>query len=516
MKHLFVTLFMFFTLVNASAAGSSPVQDILLKLDAYIESGDKYVAEKEDRIHKLREELSKTSWQDYQLTYALFDEYKSYKFDSAYFYANNCLKLAQKSGSRDRLVQSHCAVAFCYLSSGLFHESFDEMSKVDVSGVDSEIKAQYYALANRLYYDASDFNNAENWSHEYTRKGTMYADSLMQIVPEEKYEYQFAVAQREIKHWHYDQCIELYQSILRNHDVSEHDKAIINSSIGGAYLALGQKDSSVVYLAKAAINDIVSATKETTALYRLAEMLCEQNDPHRAYIYINVALEDADFYNARHRKLSINPILPIIERARFEVVARQRNYMAIILILCVGIIALLVTMFIIYGKQRGKIERRNRQLKEANKIKEEYIGHSFYVNSEFITEFEELFSTINMKLAAHQYDDVRDMCKQSKVKKKRESMYDSFDKCFLKIFPSFISEYAKLFPEGYVDESADVLTNEMRIFALMRLGITDAEKVSKFMNYSVHTIYTYKTRAKNKSIVGNDEFEKRIKAFEIG
>ena len=95
-------------------------------------------------------------------------------------------------------------------------------------------------------------------------------------------------------------------------------------------------------------------------------------------------------------------------------------------------------------------------------------------------------------------------------------MYDSFDKCFLKIFPSFISEYAKLFPEGYVDESADVLTNEMRIFALMRLGITDAEKVSKFMNYSVHTIYTYKTRAKNKSIVGNDEFEKRIKAFEIG
>ena len=190
--------------------------------------------------------------------------------------------------------------------------------------------------------------------------------------------------------------------------------------------------------------------------------------------------------------------------------------MAIILILCVGIIALLVTMFIIYGKQRGKIERRNRQLKEANKIKEEYIGHSFYVNSEFITEFEELFSTINMKLAAHQYDDVRDMCKQSKVKKKRESMYDSFDKCFLKIFPSFISEYAKLFPEGYVDESADVLTNEMRIFSLMRLGITDAEKVSKFMNYSVHTIYTYKTRAKNKSIVGNDEFEKRIKAFEIG
>ena len=102
------------------------------------------------------------------------------------------------------------------------------------------------------------------------------------------------------------------------------------------------------------------------------------------------------------------------------------------------------------------------------------------------------------------------------MNKKRELMYKSFDKCFLKIFPSFVREYAKLFPFGCIDESADSLTSEMRIFALMRLGITDAEKISKFLNYSVHTVYTYKTRAKNKAIVDNDEFENRIKSFEIG
>lgn len=95
-------------------------------------------------------------------------------------------------------------------------------------------------------------------------------------------------------------------------------------------------------------------------------------------------------------------------------------------------------------------------------------------------------------------------------------MYESFDKCFIRIFPTFVKEYASLFPEGMIDPAATELTSEMRIFALMRLGITDSEKISKFLNYSVHTIYTYKTRAKNKSIVGNDEFEKRLKSVEIG
>lgn len=95
-------------------------------------------------------------------------------------------------------------------------------------------------------------------------------------------------------------------------------------------------------------------------------------------------------------------------------------------------------------------------------------------------------------------------------------MYESFDKCFLKIFPSFVREYASLFHEGRIDPNSTTLSSEMRIFALIRLGITDSERIARFLNYSVHTIYTYKTRVKSKSIVSNEEFEARIKAIEIG
>lgn len=496
------------------------VEQTLKELDKYIETSDTYIKEKNYRINRLRRRLQEISAEKQELTafdlnYELFEEYQSFKYDSAYFYANRSLNLARGLNDADKIVRAQCAIVFCHMSSGLFVEAFNEMEKVDISETSIMTRANFYALYNRLYYDASDFNNSEEWSHLYTELGTAYADSLIAIVPSDSYEYAFAKAQCQIKHWHYNECIGSYKQILQDFEVSAHNKAIINSSIGGAYRILGQNDSAVVYLAKAAINDIESATKETTALYRLAEILCERGDTERAYTYIHTALADADFYNARHRKLSINPILPIIEQARMDAITRQKNQMAMIIWLCIMLIAVLLAGAFIILKQYRKIKRRSNQLREANRIKEEYIGHSFYVNSEYIAEVEELYKTIHQKIVAHQYDDLRDVSRLSKVNKKRESMYESFDKCFLKLFPSFVIEYAKLFPEGYIDPNATALTPEMRIFALIRLGINDSERISKFLNYSVHTIYTYKTRVKTKSIVTNEEFEARIKSVEM-
>lgn len=516
MKRLLTFITALTAALFTSEAASDELKSVLKDLDSHIENSHIYVQQKQERIDQLRQKLEgATCSETYDINYGLFEEYQSFRYDSAYFYANRSLELAGQMNDQDKMVRSRCAVVFCYMSSGLFLEAFDEMKKVDARNASLQVKKEYYSLYNRLYYDASDFNDTENWSAEYTRLGTLYADSLMSIVPKESYDYIFAVAQSEIKHWHYRQCIDFYKQLLDEHTVSDHNKAIINSSIGGAYKVLGQTDSSMIYLAKAAIYDILSATKETTALYRLAEMLCEDH-PDRAYTYIHTALADADFYNARHRKLSINPILPIIEKARLDAITRQRNQIGIITILCILMLAMLVTVFIVFRKQHRKLQKKSRQLIEANRIKDEYIGHSFYVNAEYLSEVEEMYKTVNQKLTARQYDDLRDLSKLAKVNKRRESMHESFDKCFLNIFPSFISEYARLFPEGDIDPNANSLSSEMRIFALIRLGITDSEKISKFLNYSVHTIYTYKTRAKNRSIVDNDEFEKRIRAIEMG
>ena len=490
---------------------------VLEKLDRYIIRSDEFRERKEARISLLMRELDVCDDQskEYDLLYCLFDEYKSFKYDSAYCYANKAYSLAVDSGQNDNIVRAHCALVFCYLSSGLFLEAFDEIKKVDISGVTAPVKAEYYQLCNRLCYDASDFNETENWSREYSRIGTLYADSLMAVVPEDSYEYLLTLAQKQIKNSYHKECIDTYKKILRSFALSDHDKAVINSSIGGAYRIMHQNDSAVVYLAKAAVNDIVSATTETTALYRLAEILYEMGDNERAYTYIHKAVEDANFYNARHRKLSINPILPIIEQTKVNAVMKQRNMMLYMVCLCFVLLVVIVVAGVIVIRQNRKLKRRSSQLAEANKIKDEYIGNSFYINSEYIADTEEMYKTIQQMIAARQYDELRREYKMSKIARKRESMYESFDKCFLNIFPTFVSEYASLFPEGMIDANATSLSSEMRIFALIRLGITDSERIAKFLNYSVHTIYTYKTRVKNKSIVSNDEFELRIKAVEM-
>ncbi|HPR86341.1 MAG TPA: DUF6377 domain-containing protein, partial [Prolixibacteraceae bacterium] len=154
----------------------------------------------------------------------------------------------------------------------------------------------------------------------------------------------------------------------------------------------------------------------------------------------------------------------------------------------------------------------NNHLVEANKIKEEYIGYFFNINSEYIDKMEAFQKSIHRKLIAKQYNDLDSIIKNADLKKERENLFTNFDKIFLKLFPNFVPEFNKLFREEdrIIPANGELLTSDLRIFALIRLGITDNEKIAKFLNYSVNTIYTYKTKIKNKTIVDRDSFDKKI------
>jgi len=164
-------------------------------------------------------------------------------------------------------------------------------------------------------------------------------------------------------------------------------------------------------------------------------------------------------------------------------------------------------------EQNEKVLLTNSELYEANKIKDKYIGHFFYVNYQYIDKLEHMYRLINRKVASKQYDEFPKLFKEADILMERKNMYTSFDQTFLKLFPDFINEYKLLFP---LDELPHMgiengsLTVEMRIFALIRLGVIESEKISKFLNYSIHTINTYKTKVKNKSIVQNELFEQKI------
>ncbi len=87
-----------------------------------------------------------------------------------------------------------------------------------------------------------------------------------------------------------------------------------------------------------------------------------------------------------------------------------------------------------------------------------------------------------------------------------------FDKMFLRICPDFVEQFNALLLPGYriVPREGELLTTELRIFALMRLGITTNDKIAQVLDYSVNTVYTYKTMMRSRSHLSADEFYERV------
>lgn len=296
--------------------------------------------------------------------------------------------------------------------------------------------------------------------------------------------------------------------------------------MGFMYGSMGDRQRGMYYLIQASIYDIKSATKEAVAMQNLANLLYETGDVTRANRYVRIAMEDANFYNARHRKIQISAILPIIEKEHLQMVENQRNSLVVFAsVVTLMFILVLVSTIIIYKQvkklrrakrtiqsQNKNLQSANSKLVEANEIKDEYIVQSLYGKSEYIDRLEILYRTISRKLKARQFDDINSYLKESDLKKERENMYSSFDQTFLRLFPDFIEEYNHLFrPEDVIAVDLNKgLTPELRIFALIRLGIHESERIAKFLDYSVNTINTYKTKVKNKSIVPNEQFEQKI------
>ncbi len=236
-------------------------------------------------------------------------------------------------------------------------------------------------------------------------------------------------------------------------------------------------------------------------------------------------MEDATFYNARNRKMEISSILPIIEKAQIQKTEGQKNTLKWIVI-ALSVLAILVVIFLviifkqlksrnasrrILAESNLKLQELNSNLREVDSIKQEYITYFLKVTSGFIHRIDQLQKSTLQKILAKRPEEVVQILKKYSVKKARAHLFQQFDEVFLKLFPTFKEDYFALFPEKerVFLNNGDTLNNEMRIFALYRLGVQDSNQVADFLELSVTTIYSYKTRIKNKSNY-KDNFEEKI------
>lgn len=523
-----IIFFLFFSFIFR-ANGNSPEKLNLDSVDYYLSIQSKFDHKKEDRISKIKIEIG-NHLGDLQTLYSLythlFEEYQSYIYDSAYVCAEKLTDLSLLLNDHDKIISSTVKIGFCYLSSGMFKEAFDDLDSITVKGCSDETKIEYYTCRARLYYDLADYNNNSNFRKRYEAVGNDIIDSAIVLLPIESPRFWASLGLKRMKSNDSQGAIDAFQKMIDMQDYSEHDLAIATSSIAYILGIQGKEQESRQYLIQAAISDIKSSTKETVALRNLAQMLYEDGNIDRAVIYIRQALADANFYNARHRQLEIGYILPIIEGERINIIEKQKDRITLFFYyISFLVVLLLVALYIIWKSLRHLNQAKqviqnandnltvvNNRFIEANKIKEEYIGYFFNQNSEFIEKMESLQKWVNRKVLAKQYEDLKNIPLSVNVQKERENLYFHFDQIFLKLFPDFVHKFNELLkPEEQIRLKKDeLLTTDLRIYALIRLGINDNDKIASFLGYSVNTIYTYKTKIKAKALDPSEEFKQKI------
>lgn len=525
MKHYGFSFLLLF--ISVTALCQENIQSSLDRLNKAIEESALYDKQKEEIIANLRQKSNSGNplelFKHYQ---DLYEEYKVFNYDSAYSYTQKLFLIASQLNNDSLFNYAKIKQSFVLLSSGMFKEAFDSLNMIEYQKFDESEQAEYFTLLARCYYDLADYDNDKYHSSEYNATGSRYLDSAILRFPERSFNFLYYNGLKDIRSSHLDRAVHYFKQLMADSALSIHQTALTASTLSDIYIQKGEVDTAINLLVIAAISDIKSSTKETTAIFNLSTLLFQRGDLKNASFYIKKAMNDAVFYGARQRKVQLSSVLSLIESEKIARVENENRKAITYGVIVTLLSLLLVFLVVIVLRQVHKLKSAkqiitrahkqqqeiNIKLREANKIKEEYIGYFFNGNSEIYSKIERFKKNIERKVFDRKFDEIFFLINNFNIKQDKDELLRNFDNIFLKLFPNFISDYNSLFsPEDQVVlRDGNMLNTDLRIFALIRLGIHDNEKIAGILGYSVHTINTYKTRIKNKSTVLNEDFEQNI------
>jgi tetratricopeptide (TPR) repeat protein len=531
-------LVLFLSFLGYSAYSSTKVDSILVVLKIELSRKNIYDDKKDLRIKALKAKLDNTSKTNFNAQYdlcsKLYEEYKVYRFDSAYVYTQKLLGISKNIKNVSKENETRMKVGFLLLSAGMFKETFDCLSQINVGLLNDSAKREYYYIKSRAYSDLAEYNNDRNYSPSDKAEAIKYVDSAIALSKPNSFDMLYSQGDKQVISLQLQKPSPYFTKLLESYNITEHQRAMVSTGLSFFYNKADQYDQRVYLMAVGAINDIRSSTKETLALFKLGQQLYQNGNVKDAYTFIQQAMDDAQFYGARLRKIKIGAVLPVVA-AQINIATEKEKNKFLVYFLSIAVVAILISLvsFIVFiqlkrlkvkekiiEEKNELLEKINERLIEDTHIKEEYIGYFFNVISGYILKLEKLKRNVERKITIKKYDDVLLSVNEINIKKERETLFYTFDHIFLKIFPNFIGTFNSLLKkeDQIWPKDNEVLNTDLRIFALMRLGISDVETIANILEYSVNTIYVYKMRIKAKALVPSDEFDHRImdiKAVEV-
>lgn len=526
-SYICTIVFVLFSLTT-HADNKSTLDSLLTLYDHEIQLNETYLSERQSMIDSIKKF---GNMDDAQVLLAIGKLYVPYQCDSAILYLNKASECQLHSSTEAKL-----HLIYLLASTGFYNEGFIETKHLGT--IPDSLKVLYFNAMNRLYSESAVYGKSKQIKAEYFKKADCFRDSLVNALRDkqlklsgvnkydwhenmafEYYRLRIIQARSEKK---YDKAISLADSIFHYLSPDEHIYAIMAYEHSVTLEEMGNYIGRLCWLTRSAIADVRSGVTDNGSSWTLANTMFHQGSLDRALLYINYSVNNAGIFNAQLRHLQISPLGNLINQSYSQKMKAMSEHLAWAVsgLICLLIIILLLFLFTIHQIKRlnamnkkqqelneqlsalnRKLTTLNNSLKESNHVKELFICQYLEVYSEYIRRLNKLARKAGMK-------DVGEL-----MKSEMAQFYNRFDNTFLSIYPNFIEEFNSLLKpdEQIIPKSDELLTTELRIFALIRLGISSSIKIAELLCYSVNTIYNYRAKVKNSFLGDRENFEERVK-----
>lgn len=575
MKPWLIILILSLLPITIAAKVSSQETDSLMRtLEETLLQRETFVHQREEMITDLKTRLKNADNDEerYSLIGNLFDTYKPFNTDSAYYYSLQRERVARNLGDSIKVLDSRMNRASALIAVGMYHEVWDVMRNINPESLPDYMLPYYYYIMRTLKGNMADFSVFSPIRAKYNAETCAYRDSIIRVNEPGSLARAISMADHHNAYGQYLKAVEIMSNYMAEHELSDHDKAICAWTLADSYQHLGNISELKKQLIISSIGDIKAAVREYVSLRQLALLLYKEGDLERAYRFMNIAFDDANKSNARQRLVELSAYYPEISGIYVQKISQQKESLRSALWI-IGILAGVLILALIYvGKQMKTISRSKKQLAEANdslnnlnsklsksneslnaanerllltntrlneanmklnemnnqlneaveelnkanaelkeaylkieensRLKEAYIGKYMDQCMMQIDSIDTYRKSLLKLATSGKNEELKNRLKATDtVDDRLKGFYQNFDNTFLDLFPNFVDDFnALLLPEEAIQpKRKGTLNTELRIFALIRLGITDSDKIARFLRYSVTTIYNYRTKVRNKA-----------------
>lgn len=538
----------------------APTQALLHTLDDIIQNHKvQYQAQRIKQINQLKAQArTATGYNKYNLYKEIFDLYSHFQTDSAQVYI--CKMQQLPAYKTDAVMQAtlHVAQAEIMAVSALYAEALNELDKVPQSLISSEhadLRLYYYRVKRTLYGWMCTYYTKSSEQHKLLEEKTMnYRDSLLSVDAVKNMSRDIVMADKYNALRQPEKALKMLKPYSAQASEATPNPFVC-FTLAHAYILSGNRKKAIYYLTLTAIADLRCATCEYQALPMLAQILFDHGDVERAYTYLLCSMEDASYCKAGLRSIEASTIFPIIDKQYKQREKAQRERDHLLMYGLVGLLLMLIAMVVYLRKQMLKLRQMrqkqslynkqlsaaNQQMHEANeklqaalqevkrtneelqntysqlrmtdKVKEEYIARYLNRCRMYLDQLAEFRSATLRLIKNRHFEELANQLKRDlNAKAEQTQFYEDFDAAFLTLFPDFVASFnALLQPKHQLSVKKNGLLNtELRIYALIRLGIHDTTRIAHFLDYSTATVYNYRSKIRNKAICSPEEFESLV------